>query len=576
MFYAHLLMSKRGPLAKIWLAAHWDKKLTKAHVFECNLETTIEKILSPKVTIALRTSGHLLLGVVRIYHRKAKYLLADCSEAFLKMKMAFRPGVVDLPGDNLEATYNAITLPEEFHEFEMKLPDINAIDVAEHFALNQSRVEDITLREAYGGDVLHGGSFGDETEIFRHNNILDDSLSMSAASLFAENSSASLAGDREVMDNDREVFKLDGFGDEGVAVDMLDNLLSAEQDTLMEGVMDMSKEIPLPPVPIEEDNNAMESEVLAPPALAENTAMLNETTLLPNEEDGFALEPVNATVPVGKKKNKKKRKLLVDTVKELSSNTMKKQLTDFLDTITNVDIAPPTRKLMSWKEIGGVESLLSRPSQSLIHAKLQTLFTRCLIPHSLNEHNNGEKLEPEREHLRKQDLPEMPMLEEPSCLQESKLSETCKTSVAETPILQVQTEEAHELINAGEMLQPFDTGISDTSLLTSSAEKEKEKHLAESAATLGIYEDAMECEQDNEDRRWNKRTRQILSMLRDINKKGATSFSLLKLCEGHNRKQASATFYSFLVLKKRLALELEQRAPYADIIATPGPRFSTV
>lgn len=46
--------------------------------------------------MALRTSGHLLLGVVRIYHRKAKYLLADCNEAFIKIKMAFRPGIVAL------------------------------------------------------------------------------------------------------------------------------------------------------------------------------------------------------------------------------------------------------------------------------------------------------------------------------------------------------------------------------------------------------------------------------------------------------------------------------------------------
>lgn len=46
-----------------------------------------------QVKMALRTSGHLLLGVVRIYHRKAKYLLADCNEAFIKIKMAFRPGL---------------------------------------------------------------------------------------------------------------------------------------------------------------------------------------------------------------------------------------------------------------------------------------------------------------------------------------------------------------------------------------------------------------------------------------------------------------------------------------------------
>ena len=44
--------------------------------------------------MALRTSGHLLLGVVRIYSKKAKYLLADCNEAFVKIKMAFRPGKI--------------------------------------------------------------------------------------------------------------------------------------------------------------------------------------------------------------------------------------------------------------------------------------------------------------------------------------------------------------------------------------------------------------------------------------------------------------------------------------------------
>ena len=69
-------------------------------------------ILPSQVKMALRTSGHLLLGVVRIYSRKAKYLLADCNEAFVKIKMAFRPGMVDLPEENREAAVNAITLPE--------------------------------------------------------------------------------------------------------------------------------------------------------------------------------------------------------------------------------------------------------------------------------------------------------------------------------------------------------------------------------------------------------------------------------------------------------------------------------
>lgn len=37
--------------------------------------------------MALRLSGQLLLGVVRIYSRKAKYLLDDCNDALLKIKM---------------------------------------------------------------------------------------------------------------------------------------------------------------------------------------------------------------------------------------------------------------------------------------------------------------------------------------------------------------------------------------------------------------------------------------------------------------------------------------------------------
>lgn len=60
MFYAHFVLSKRGPLAKIWLAAHWDKKLTKAHVFECNLESSVESIICPKV--------NKLLSIQRFYY----------------------------------------------------------------------------------------------------------------------------------------------------------------------------------------------------------------------------------------------------------------------------------------------------------------------------------------------------------------------------------------------------------------------------------------------------------------------------------------------------------------------------
>jgi cohesin complex subunit SCC1 len=75
--------------------------------------------------LALRTSGHLLVGVCRIYSRKIKYLLADCNETFVKIKMAFRPGLVDMPKEKQQANADAITLQEKFPEFDINFVDIN-------------------------------------------------------------------------------------------------------------------------------------------------------------------------------------------------------------------------------------------------------------------------------------------------------------------------------------------------------------------------------------------------------------------------------------------------------------------
>ncbi|CAM9961010.1 unnamed protein product, partial [Sphacelaria rigidula] len=46
-----------------------------------------DNIINPTVPLALRVSGHLLLGLVRIYSRKVKYLMSDASEALVKIKM---------------------------------------------------------------------------------------------------------------------------------------------------------------------------------------------------------------------------------------------------------------------------------------------------------------------------------------------------------------------------------------------------------------------------------------------------------------------------------------------------------
>ncbi|KAI0949207.1 hypothetical protein AcW1_008889 [Taiwanofungus camphoratus] len=126
MFYSEAILSRRGPLAKVWLAAHMERKLSKTQTLQTDIEQSVDAIMGQEVEVmALRLSGQLLLGVVRIYSRKAKYLLDDCNEALLKIKMAFRPGIVDMTEDQLAVNRNAITLQGNNLDLDALLPDIN-------------------------------------------------------------------------------------------------------------------------------------------------------------------------------------------------------------------------------------------------------------------------------------------------------------------------------------------------------------------------------------------------------------------------------------------------------------------
>src|SRR5450432_711575 len=88
MFYSEALLSKTGPLARVWLSANIERKLSKTHILQSSVKDSVDAIVNPsQAPMALRLSGQLLLGVVRIYSRKARYLLDDCNEALLKIKM---------------------------------------------------------------------------------------------------------------------------------------------------------------------------------------------------------------------------------------------------------------------------------------------------------------------------------------------------------------------------------------------------------------------------------------------------------------------------------------------------------
>ena len=81
-------------------------------VFEFSISQSCDSIINPEAPLALRLSGQLLLGVVRIYQRKLAFLETDAKNAIdgLQRKDGGSQNV-DLP-DGGTAPENAITLPD--------------------------------------------------------------------------------------------------------------------------------------------------------------------------------------------------------------------------------------------------------------------------------------------------------------------------------------------------------------------------------------------------------------------------------------------------------------------------------
>lgn len=675
MFYAHFVLSKRGPLARIWLAAHWDKKLTKAHVFETNLEASVETIISPQVKMALRTSGHLLLGVVRIYNRKAKYLLADCNEAFVKIKMAFRPGVVDLPEDGREAPRNQIYLVEEFQDFDAPLPDISEINMTQNLATNQSRLEDITMRddvptsfqmdEGFGGGLM---GFGKEVDQFSAGDLenmffKEDNRKLPGTSkegLFGMDTGGLDGGSSALDDNFMQGPGLFGEGESflGEAVDKVDEMVmdttepvaenqvmspvgnvqpetetvAAEQPQL-ETVDTGQLQLDEPPTTVNTDI-LQEQPPLDEPIQAQHapepqeeqqqevdtTVNRNETTLIANEEEAFALEPLDVT-GVKDARIRRKRKLIVDPVIELDGQTMREQLKNFEDIVTSLDMAPPTKRLMQWKEIGGVDKLFSGPTgiyaQILNKAFIANLH--CDVPDNLkdlsatqlnkrygalDETPTPSEIDESSIHVAR-DMSTMNPMMPPPVMDESNILENKQLDATLAPpsLPDVGLQPPAAYNSDVDDYEPYSVGppspgsspgsmmappsppkapgqesalenlvLSDISGIPTGGDEQEPEPEPEPEPEI---EESESYAEDVDDLRWNKRTQQLIHTF-NRSFKHVEQLSYFQMTEGTTRKQAASKFYSLLVLAKQEACLLHQSESFSDIFIKKGPRFESV
>lgn len=595
MFYHQFILAKKAPLARVWLAAHWERKLSKALVSETDLPSSVESIISPKVKLALRTSGHLLLGVVRIYSRKTKYLLADCTEAFVKIKMAFRPGVVDLPEEGRELAFAAVTMPEVFTDLDMTLPELNEVEIHAQFTLNQGRIEEITMKEDIitnsfigddgFGDIMFEGEL--ETEMFRHQASIEEPLNktndISKLSTIDEPKAitdSTLERSRIDIALD-EPIKDDGFGGEGV--DFLADGFGDELggDALVPGFDDLpttlaAVDVTLEPVDTkldsEEQKETSSTETGQEESVINETA--NETTLLHNESEAFVLEPVE--VVQKEKRSRRKRKLIVDDEKLLATEAIKSQLSDTSDIVRSATLAPPTKCRMKLKISSTVEKLFALPGTEFFALPVVEAFVQ-----NLTKDVNGGSDTAESEEKMDIDEPEVVREEEEGSgiYEASKRSsvsfanmEANETVLPDEPIdvtldqnFERPGEEEEQFLAGGvEDIYPNRDELEDNEL---------EQELA--ASQTNEEQQSSETSEQFENRRWTKRTQQLLHTLkREFNKKDTVSFG--SLVHKGSRKQVAYKFYSCLLLSKESSINVHQKKPFGDISISKGHKFDSV
>lgn len=300
----------------------------------------------------------------------------------------------------------------------------------------------------------------------------------------------------------------------------------------------------------------------------------NETTLLHNEAEAFVLEPVE--VVQKKKRSRRKRKLVVDEEKILATESIKSQLADSSDIVKPATLAPPTKQRMKLKSVSTTEKLFALPNVEAFASPVIDAF-RVNLTKVVNSENveTEEKMDVDEE-------PELPREEEEvSGVFERSINQS-KVSFAneETNLTVVPGEQIDQAIDDYERPveeeEPFLAGEVEDIYPTNKDELEEIELQPESTASEGNDEQqSSDTSEQLENRRWTKRTQQLLHTLkREFQKKNVVNFG--NLVHKSSRKQAAYKFYSCLLLSKEGNVEIEQKKPFGDIKISKGESFDVV
>eukprot|EP00124_Ichthyophonus_hoferi_P000035 Ihof_evm35s1 gene=Ihof_evmTU35s1 len=444
MFYAQYILAKNGPLALVWQAAHWDLKNKKV-VNDTNIEDKVQHIVAPSVPIALRTSGHLLVGVVKIYSKKAFYLANDCNDALTKIKVAFKPGNVEMENNAVAQPHHLtnthfdfdsafdLTRDEIVFDLNMQSSARTIVGRLDQITLDIAPEVDISMMDLLEEPINMGDGNDLELEMPRDANHGDLSFHPEVENLDISLLSAK-KGDKSMTDEDLlilepetshlganthdmgdegvngalgEAFDLDAINFDGLDLDMATT--EAPEAANMTGVEDA--EIPRdagvsgeemvdrvtglvqPEMVVEEGQKDVTLEVEAEAIPQATDAPIPQSPrrrmmMVDDEEEVEDLVAMPMPDPITfsmRQAKRRKTKLIVDSEITIAGDAMRGQLSDTNDLCTQAAVAPRTRHEMREKANNrNVADLFSQPVYRNLPTQLRSLVTRNMVAHLPN------------------------------------------------------------------------------------------------------------------------------------------------------------------------------------------------
>lgn len=635
MFYSQIILAKKGPLGKIWLAAHWgDKKLGRPQIFSTDIASSVESIVNPAAPLALRVSGHLLLGVVRIYSRKVKYLMQDCTEALVKIKMAFRPGASSTMREEGEKEVNYTRKNAEqtianFGDFEISVQPIHpggatGLEGAGGYGIPWS-----ALQQEDSGAWILGEEDEEEDEVPK-----EDRTLMTEDILDSRSISQTLGTQREeewgVFDPDAAVIDEEEKQESVVTENEVELPREAKR-----GRDSSISQIDLPQEPeVSIDHKDQTSIAVTPPPLEaleelpsdilnlqpRESISLDSSTIRPQrlQRESVAelsLSPATDT-PVRRRRRadempRKRRRIVIDNDNtELTSEYIKDMLKDTSDLLVtpvhpasmpdadvDIDVHISLDKVIAPALLENLtrEELLARPTiadDGTLHPRLIKLFQRnqqVILGDPLPFPIRGEEA---KEEARRRELEEEMHEQVRKTRRSSGITSEHGVHMEEEEEEQVSQKADQDdlplpstpLVDEG--MPPIEQPLDEFEGEMMPEPERPSLSTQESIFSLGAVNDLERefFQQENQRQeqgselassasKWHAHTVKVLEIIKR-NLEDQESMSYQSLTKGCSRRTASGFFFELLQLKTWDYIEVGQDDSYGDVMITPGPRFN--